>query len=278
MSKPKAPPAPDYAAAATAQGAANKDAALATGQLSNANITTPSGSRRVEYRPDPLTGNPVPYVTEELSPGQQRIFDIGEKTQQELGSLGLNATQKAGNILGQQFDINSIPGIQKTDNFDRESIYNSLVQRATDQNARDVDSKRSQLIAQGIPVGSEAYNREMDALGRQLNDARQQANLAAGSQQQQQLDARRQLITEALANRQTPLNEINALRSGSQIAPLAFSNVQGANVGAAPMFAAAQAQDNSAMDRFGINTGTYNNFVSGLFSLGGAALSPGPKK
>lgn len=271
MCAPSAPPPPDYAGAAQAQGVANKDAAIATAQLSNANVDNPYGSQRVSYQNDPTTGNPVPFVTQTFSPGQQKLFDTNQQSQQALGELGLNATQKAGNILGQQFDINSIPGIDKTNNFDRESIYNSLVQRATDQNARDVEAKRSQLVAQGIPVGSEAYNREMDALGRNLNDARQQANTAAGAQQSQQLDARRQMITEAVANRELPLNEISALRSGSQVQPLTFSNVTGANVGAAPVFAATNAAGEAGMDRYGIDVGAWNNAASGLFRLGATA-------
>lgn len=43
------PPAPDYAAAAQAQGAANKDAAIATAKLSNPNITSPYGNQTVTY-------------------------------------------------------------------------------------------------------------------------------------------------------------------------------------------------------------------------------------
>ena len=43
------PPAPDYAAAATAQGAANVDAARATARLSNPNIFSPFGSQTVTY-------------------------------------------------------------------------------------------------------------------------------------------------------------------------------------------------------------------------------------
>ena len=43
------PPVPDYAAAATAQGAANVDAARATAKLSNPNIYGPLGSQTISY-------------------------------------------------------------------------------------------------------------------------------------------------------------------------------------------------------------------------------------
>jgi len=46
---PSPPPAPDYAAAATAQGAANLDAARLTARISNPNISTPLGGQRVTF-------------------------------------------------------------------------------------------------------------------------------------------------------------------------------------------------------------------------------------
>ena len=46
---PAPPPAPDYAAAATAQGAANLDAARLSARISNPNISTPLGGQRVTF-------------------------------------------------------------------------------------------------------------------------------------------------------------------------------------------------------------------------------------
>lgn len=48
-SSPKPPPAPDYAAAAQAQGQANLDAARLTARISNPNINTPYGGQRVSF-------------------------------------------------------------------------------------------------------------------------------------------------------------------------------------------------------------------------------------
>lgn len=52
-SKSSVPAAPDYTAAAQAQGVANKDAATATAQLSNPNIISPYGNQTVSYNPVP---------------------------------------------------------------------------------------------------------------------------------------------------------------------------------------------------------------------------------
>ena len=48
-SSPKPPPAPDYAAAAQAQGPANLEAARLTARISNPNINTPYGGQRVSF-------------------------------------------------------------------------------------------------------------------------------------------------------------------------------------------------------------------------------------
>lgn len=48
-SSPKPPPAPDYTAAAQAQGQANLDAARLTARISNPNVSTPYGGQRVTF-------------------------------------------------------------------------------------------------------------------------------------------------------------------------------------------------------------------------------------
>lgn len=289
MCAPTPPAAPDYAGAAAAQGQANVDAARATSKLSNPSVKTPLGTRQINYGfTYDAAGNLVPTndrdtvaITDSLTPTGQKLYDTNVATQQSMADLGLQGANKAGNILGQTFDINAIPGIEKTENFDRESIYNSLVARAENQNMMDRDNVSSNLIANGIPKGSVAYDREMDRLDRTRTDARQQANLAAGAQQQQQLDARRQMITEALTNRQYPINEIGALRSGTQVAQPQFQNFSGATVQPAPVFAASQAQGQAGMNAYNQEVASNNAMMSGLFSIGagaaGAPAGPGGK-
>lgn len=265
MGKPSAPPAPDYAGAATAQGAANKDAALASGMLSNPNVTNPYGTQTVTYTNDPATGNPVPNVNQTYAPEQQKIFENDQALKQKLGLLGLGAADIAGNTINQPLDFNGRFGTQAQG---RQGVVDAMMSRYdTDAGIRK-DQINSDLIARGIPQGSKAYEVEMDRLSRGRNDALQQATIASDDKA---MNERRQAITELLAERQVPLNEISAFRTGSQINPLQFSNVQGQNVGAAPVFAATNAAGNYGMDQYGINTGSYNNMMSGLFSVGAAA-------
>lgn len=270
LSKPKAPPPPDMAAAATAQGAANKDAALASGMLSNPNVINPRGTQTVTYTKDPDTGNPVPTITQTYTPDQQKIFENDQALQQKLGMLGLGAADLAGKTINQPLDFNGRFGTQAQG---RQGVIDAMMSRYDQDAGRQKEQINSDLIARGIPQGSKAYEVEMDRLSRGRNDALQQATIGADAKA---MDERRQAITELLAQRQVPLNEISAFRTGSQIQPLQFSGVQGQNVGAAPVFGAAKEGGNYAMDRHGLDVGTYNNMMTGLFQLGAAAM-PRPK-
>jgi hypothetical protein len=85
---------------------------------------------------------------------------------------------------------------------------------------------------------------------------------------------RKDAIAELLMGRQTPLNEINALMSGSQVSnPFAVPGAaQNANVAPAPLFGAAQAQYGADMNRYNAEAAQNSAMMSGLFSLGGAAM------
>lgn len=93
----------------------------------------------------------------------------------------------------------------------------------------------------------------------------------------QQSDLRRAAIAELLAQRQTPLNEITALLSGSQVQnPFSMPGyAQNTQVAPPPIFGASQAQGAWDMNRYNQRVGSYNNMLSGLFSLGSAALGGG---
>lgn len=85
---------------------------------------------------------------------------------------------------------------------------------------------------------------------------------------------RQQYIAELLSQRQTPLNEILALMGGSQVNnPFAVGGFNGnQQVAPAPIFGATQAQGQWDANRYNQRVGSYNNMMSGLFSLGAAAV------
>jgi hypothetical protein len=67
-----------------------------------------------------------------------------------------------------------------------------------------------------------------------------------------------------------PLNEINALTSSAQIQNPQFQSYTGANVAAAPVFAATQAQGAAEQNAYNQKVAQSNALTQGLFSLAGA--------
>lgn len=266
MCAPSPPPPPDYAGAATAQGAANKEAAIAGSQLSNPNIIGPTGSQTVSYTPDPITGNPIPTVRQEYTPEQQAIFDINQQGQRGLAEVGRDAVGRIGGILGQDVNFERDLGTQPQG---RQEVIDAMMSRVNQDIGRRQEGIESTLMARGIPRGSEAWNREMDTLERGRTDALQQAIVGSDARA---MDERRQAITEMMAQRQTPLNEISALRTGSQVAPLQFQGFSGQNVGAAPVMQGAVAQGNAAQNAYNQQVGSRNSTMGGLFQLGSAGI------
>jgi hypothetical protein len=94
----------------------------------------------------------------------------------------------AENLGGLQGGFSDVGGPQRSagpEDFsdDRRKVERALMSRMQPQLDQGRAATAQRLADQGIPAGSEAYNREMDALGRQENDAQQQAILAGGQEQ-----------------------------------------------------------------------------------------------
>lgn len=273
MGKPKAPRPPDYAAAATAQGAANVDAARTSSKLSNPNIINPYGQQTVTYNnsdPD------VPTVTQTLSPEQQALFDQNNRISAGLGDLAEGGIGRVGALLGTKFDMSQIPAQAQAGQAGRDAAYNAITQR----NQPFMDRRRAmtdtQLRNQGIFPGSEAYTNAQRDLANQENDFNLGAQQQATAQEQAQFgmdtQARQNAISQEAFLRQLPLNEINALRSGVQINVPQFQQFQGQDIAPAPIMQGAQSQYQADLNNYGIQSSNYNNMMGGLFSLGSAAL------
>lgn len=273
MGKPSAPKPPDYAGAAREQGAANVEAARATAQLSNPNVISPYGTQTVTYQGD------IPTMTQTFSPEQQALYERNNRVQQMLADLGITGAGVLGDVIGGNIDFGSLPAGPGDSQATRQKVIDAMMGRANENFARREEDVNSTLVAQGIRPGTEAYSREMQRIDQARNDARQQAEIAAGGEASRdfQMDAerRRTGLAELLAGRQTPLNEITALMSGSQVAN-PFSQIGGYQAGAVtqppPLFAGTQAQWNADMDRYNQQAASAGGMMSGLFGLGSAYL------
>lgn len=341
-SSAKPPPAPDYAGAAAAQGAANKETAIASSRLNNPNVVSPYGTQtwsepggtRVfdqagydaamaqynaskaaggSYNPtvpggfriDTETGNVIPTaagggpaitapnreafystvgggdgrptLTQTLSPSEQALYDQDARTKGLLGGLGEQGAKSLYGVVGRTLDFSGMPAAP-TSTGARQDAYDAIMSRVNEETGRSKDRQNSTLIAAGIRPGTKAYQDAMFAIDRGANDARQQAILAAGQEGQRDFamgtQQRKDAIAELLAQRQTPLNEINALLSGSQVNnPFAIPGAaQNASIQAAPIYNAALQRGQYETDAYNAEQASSNSMMSGLFGLGAAGL------
>jgi len=288
--RPDAPPAtPDYTAAAVAQGAANVETARTAAKLSNPNYYTPYGTQTVTYNGD------TPTVTQTLNPEAQKALDEQQRGQYGLAKLGNLGVQNAQNVLNTPFSF----GGQVQTGLDTSQIakmpvnagttgQEAIMSRLEPSLQRNRVSTETQLVNQGLRPGTEAYDNAIKLLGQQENDQRTQAVLqgigldtsanAQGYNQALQSGqfantANQQALAQALTQRQTPLNEINALMSGSQIQNPSFGAYQGQNIAPPPIFGAAQAKGSADLNIYNTQTGTSNANRAGLYNLIGSAVA-----
>ncbi len=287
-----APAAPDYAAAATAQGQANVTTAQTQAALNNPNITSPYGSQTVTYTTD-AQGNEIPNIVQSLTPAGQQDVQAEQQVQlgeSQLAQQGLNTAQ---NIMSQPFQYNG-PAIQTGVNTSgvapaainpEQTAYQAQMALLQPQITQSQNALNQQLQNQGIPIGSTAYNNAQLAQGQQTGALEDQAALAGVNAQQaanqqgysQALNsgqfsntAAQQALSQQLGLYNQPLNEITALMSGSQIQNPQFQSYQGGgNIQAAPIAQAATNQGN-------YNTAAYNSTMQGLAGLfGGLGTAAG---
>ena len=285
--KVAAPPTPDYAGAAVAQGAANLESARATAKLSNPNMYTPYGTSLVSYEGD------VPTVRQTLTPTAQKTLEAQQNVDLSLSNLAQKGTGIASGVLDKPFSFSG-PAVQTS--LDLSNVakmpvnagmtgQEAIMARLEPSLAKQRVSTETQLINQGLRPGTEAYNNAIQLLGQQENDARTQAALtginldtsanAQGYNQALQSGqfgntAQQQMLAQAIQQRQMPLNEINALTSSAQIENPQFQSYTGANVAAAPVFAGAQAQGQFEQNKYNQQVAQSNAMTQGLFSLAGA--------
>jgi hypothetical protein len=339
FSKGSAPKPPSANALASAQTGSNIGTSVANANLGYVNQVTPDGSLTYsqsgtyDWR-DPTTGQvyqiPKFTATQSLSPGQQQIYNTNQQTQQNLSSIG---SQQSGmikdhlskpfefakseiqlpNISGQIKDAGEIRKTYGTDfSADRQRVEDALMARMNPNLERDRESLRTQLVNQGLNIGSEAYTRAMSDFGKNVNDARYGAILNAGQEQSRLagLEAQRagfensaqaqqfgqntaqaqfgnqagqqnfanqsalQGINDqrALAQRNQPLNEIAALLSGSQVSSPNFVNPPSVQMPNTDVAGMMQGAYQNQFQNWQANMAQGNQLMGGILGLGANLL------
>ena len=273
---PPQPEAPDYTGAAEATAAGNLAMAREAVEANRVNQTTPWGSS-TWTRPTAPGGTWSQSTT--LSPEQQNLYNLNTQTNTNMAEIGLAGLGAAGDMFKTPLDFT---GLGEYKNYDemRQGIMDNMLTRSNTQIGQDREAMAAQLIAQGIPRGSEAFNREMTQLDQKQTDARQQAELGATQQTGEMINQsgkiRNQKINEILTQRQNPLNELNALRTGNQVSSPQFSAVPQQQTTLGPDYmGATTATGNWNLAGWNAEQAQNNAIISGLFSLGGSAMGGG---
>lgn len=287
MSSSDPPPPPDYVGAANAQGKANINAARQTGIMNNPNVRNPFGTQDTTWQPvKNARGETIgwqPTITQKFTPEQQALLEKSQNAKSNLADAGVYGSKNVAELLKNGLDLSGLPGAPVNSGQRRQDVIDAMMSRVSQDIAGRRDSTNSDLIAAGIRPGTKAYETAMAGIDRQETDARQQAILAGGQEASRDfgldMQSRQNALSELLTQRQTPLNEINALLSGSQVNnPFAGGlGYNGAgNVQAPPIANAIANQGQAAMNQYNASQAALNGNISAgaglLGSLGSAWL------
>jgi hypothetical protein len=250
---PKPPPAPDPRVVAEAQTKSNKETAVANAYLNRINQTNPFGS--TQYSVDGTNPDGTPKFSESTTFSQpvQGLFDSYMGMTQGMADIGTGQLQGLQQQYAKPFDLNT----------EAENRIVALQRARLDpQMAQQDEALRNRLTNQGIREGTEAWDRALTRQGQISNDAYNSMYLGA----------RQQGVNEALTQRQLPLNEFNAMRTGSQVGMPQFSNVPGVQQANTDIAGITQAGYQNQMAQYNAQNSQNNAFMGGLFQMGAAAL------
>lgn len=218
-------------------------------------------------------------MTQTFSPEQQALYEKQTKVKGLLGDLGISGAHGLGDIIGKNLDLSGAPAAPGNYDATRQQVINAMMGRVDEDVGKSRDQANSDLVAAGIHPGTKAYDDAQFQITRGRNDALQQAQIAAGNTATQaaatDAQRRKDAIAEILAQRQTPLNEVSALQSGSQVSnPFAggLGYQAGAQMTPTPVYQSTKDQYQGALDAYGIQSGASGGMLGGLFSLGSAYL------
>ncbi|WDR03621.1 tail fiber domain-containing protein [Devosia algicola] len=254
MGKPSTPQAPDPVATANAQTASNKETAIAQTGLNAINQNTPQGSLTYSQNGTWADGTPKFTATTTLSPEQQKLYNTGIGTQQNLATLGQQQSDRLGGLLDKPFSLSNDATEARTIELANKRLEPMLAQQR--------EAQEASLANRGIRLGSDNYNTAQTQISNNENDARNQLILNGHSQ----------AVQDALTERNQPLNEIIGLASGSQVQSPQFGSTPQTGMAGTDVAGITQGAYNGQMNAYNQQMGQYNSTMGGLFGLGANAL------
>ena len=240
---------------ASAQTASNRDTAITQQLLNMTNQVTPWG--RSTYSQSGVAtyigadGKPVKTPTftntQTLSPNQQIINTQNETADINQNNIALGQIDRIGGVLNTPF---------KYDTGDHEQWAGDLYGKLNnDTNQRNMGLMEQKLANQGLQPGSAAYDDAMRNLTYGQEKARNDFMLGAYDTG----------MNTALTTRNQPLNEVNALMSGSQVQQPSYINTPQTGVNGTDVAGLINSNYQNQSNQ-------YQSKMGGLFGLGSAAL------
>jgi hypothetical protein len=294
------PQAPDPYQAANAQYQYGTKTADYLAGLNRINTSGPNGS--VSYSVsgrDPTTGAPIYTQNTRLSPEQQKLYNANTQgslalsgaANQAIGNTNKQLTDPLGFMKGVGGVQTQVPGMQNlqgvADKY-RNAAYSQQTQYLDPQYKQQGEQLDAQLRNQGAHPGDPAYDNAMTL----FNNQKQQAYTNAfnnsyqeglGAQQTNYGEAlgnaqfgnagQQQQYGQAFQNQNLPINQLNALRSGSQVQGPAGQNVGSAgqpNMGQPDIMGAMNNQYLGQLNGYNASTGSKNSLLGDAGTLGAA--------
>lgn len=247
------PPPPDPTKVAAAQTQSNKETAIANANLNRVDQTNPFGTSDWEIVGTNPDGTPRWSNKTTFSQPVQGLFDSYMGMTQGMANIGQGQLAGLKQQYSQPFNLNT----------EAENKIAELRSARLDPSlAQQDEALRTRLTNQGIREGTEAWDRAMLRQGQIANDARNSLWLGA----------RQQGVNEALMQRQLPLNEFNAMRTGSQVGMPQFGNVPGVQQANTDIAGITQAGYQNQMAAYNAQNAQNNAFMGGLFGLGSSLI------
>lgn len=257
-----APQAPDPYATSAAQTKSNQDTAKYNAALNRVSTYTPYGNLVYSQTGTDASGAPLYRADVSLTPATQKQLDTQQRQNSAIADLGLGLTGQIGNAIN-----SPLPDTATSGNAARDAYYQQQTAFLDPQWKNNQNDLEAKLVNQGIVQGSDAWNRAQDELGRQREFAYGQARNEAVTQGQNNQALSLQLAT-ALKNQ--PINQLNALRGGTQIQNPTFQNAPSAT-------AAGTDVAGNINQAYQNQLASYNNSMSGLFGIGSSILLSDPR-
>ena len=269
------PPPPDPKVVSEEQIKANRDNSAYNNAITHGNTSTPLGNQTYTGHKDPVTGAMVYDQAITLAPDQQKLLDLQNQQSLHLGGTADRMLSGVDAAYGSAMPKSNYSWNDL--NTARQQVQDALYKRQSSyldpQFKQQSDALNVQLHNEGLTPGSEPWNVRMDQLGREkafnYGQARNSAIAGSLGEMQGNAAAAGQQLSQALALRNQPLNEYNALRAGSQVNMPQFSNAQNAQSANTDTAGNQWNAYSGNLNAWNANQQSSNAMMNGVMGLGG---------